>query len=284
MQLNTTTNSGLEQRLELFEPAIGEEEVGTTFKKNENERELFEKHREKYSASIYVPDWQEVVLVLEGSNPSVNPRNLELLTTTSYHLQAVRKGGANDITPISVEGLILTRDNKFVYGIRGGNVERGKVCVSPAGSLSNHHKGDNPLFATLYKELREELGIETEASDKPILIGYQTDPDFTKGVNFVFYMHSGKSSKEIDEKHKEALDVYQRALSKNVPEVEARKEIGRAGFPNIDAWEHTNLVFVDDNPKMIDRIIQSRRVPHDGKEYPVLDIGRGALILYKACP
>ena len=51
MQLNTTTNSGLEQRLELFEPAIGEEEVGTTFKKNENERELFEKHREKYSAS-----------------------------------------------------------------------------------------------------------------------------------------------------------------------------------------------------------------------------------------
>ena len=230
MQLNTTANYGLEQRLELFEPAISECDVGSIIKKVGNDGELFEEHRQKYSDHIYIPNWQEILLVLEGSNPTVNPRELELLATTSYHLQAVRRGGASDITPIGVEGLILTSDNKFVYGIRGGNVERGKACVSPSGNLSNHHKGNNPLFATFYEELREELGIETRESNDPLLIGYETDPDFSKGVSFVFYMPVRESSQEINEKHEDALDVYQKALSKNAPEVEAEKKSEEQDF------------------------------------------------------
>jgi len=289
MLLRTTTNSGAELRLELFEPAITREDVEVTITNiNEigNEDQIFERDKKKYFPHIYLPDWEEMLLVFKGQNPSVNPRNLEVLATTSYHVQAVRKGGRYDITPIAVAGLILTKDNKFVCGVRGGNHESGKVCISPAGSLSllNLHNRGNPLFATFHKELEEELGIKKDDSDNPQLIGveYQTEQDETKGVKFVFYMPTKESSREIDEKHKEAFNVYQKAISNGVPEVEARREIQYAGIPNSDAWEHTKLLFIDNNPKLIGEIIQSRGVPHEGKEYPLLDLARGALLLYNA--
>ena len=52
------------------------------------------------------------------------------------------------------------------------------------------------------------------------------------------------------------------------------------GLPNIDAWEHTKLLFIENNPKYIQEIVNSRKINDTVKGYPLLDIGRGSLILY----
>jgi hypothetical protein len=128
----------------------------------------------------------------------------------------------------------------------------------------------------------EELGIESKVN--PIIIGYQTDPDFTKGINLVFYAKIDKSSQEINEIHKKALAPYKAALDLGMTESEARKNIAKAGFPNIDAWEHRNLIFVDNSQEAIKKAVRSRSLQYDSKSVPMIDLGRGALMLYDACP
>ncbi|NQS90680.1 hypothetical protein HQ584_12925 [Patescibacteria group bacterium] len=284
MLINTTTRLGLKQKLGLFEPHLTEEEVRTTIKKIEDESELSKQHQKRFADYIHLPGWQEINLVLEGSEPPIDPKDLELITTTSYHLQAVRQGGADDITPISVMGLVLTKDDKFIHVIRGGNVDRGKVRVSPGGTLSNRYDGNNLLFAAFYEQLLKELGVKKDGSSRPFLMGYLTDPGVSKGVIFLFYIPVKESSPEINEKYQKAFSVYQKALLKGVPEVEARKEIKSAGFPNTNAWKQQGLIFVDNDPKLIDETIKSRIILQKGTEYPLSDTGRGALILCRACP
>ena len=66
-------------------------------------------------------------------------------------------------------------------------------------------------YVRIESRAKEELFykvIEAESSDRPVLIGYQTDPDFTKGINFVFYMRTEKSSEEIERMHKDDAPAY----------------------------------------------------------------------------
>ncbi|UCD04051.1 MAG: hypothetical protein JSW73_00160 [Candidatus Woesearchaeota archaeon] len=278
MEYITTSNSGLEQRINLFQPSLDEKQVNLVTPTIINEEELLKKHKEEYSDSIRVPDWKEVLFVLKGRNPTIDPSDLEVIATTSYHIQAIEK--EKDITPVALDGLILTNDNKFVYGVRGGNVERDKACICPAGYLSIPNKSRNPLFASFYKELTEELGIDYSKQESTQLLGYQTDPDFTKGIHFIFYLPTTETAHELDEIHKNAIKVYEESISEGNSVAEARKAIKDNGFSNIDAWEHTKLLFVDNNPKTIQKIIDTRNIQYKNKAYPLLDIGRGPLILY----
>ncbi len=272
--MRTTSRNGLEQVIELFERPQQKQQLGVSVQKPEDAEALLDNDKVKYAESVYLPDWREIVLVLSKEKP-IDLQNLELLATTSYHSQAVRKGKADDIIPAYTEGLILTADGKFVYGVRGGNSERGKACIAPAGALTSHYD-DHPLFDGLAMELEEELGVSAE---NPVCLGYQTDPDFTKGANFVFYARIKETSDELVAKHAQAYSIYQQAMAAGTPEVQARKAIPAAGHKNIDAWEHSQLLFVD--PNGIGEIIDSRCIRQGDQEYQLLDIGRGPLIMYK---
>jgi len=280
MDITTKTNSGLEQKIHLFETPLREDEVEARFERPEDEAKLLEEHREKYADAIFLPDWQEVALVLDASNPVIDPRNLEVLATTTYHVQAYRRGIVNDISPISVVGLTLTSDNKLVYGIRGGEVKSGFGSIVPGESVSIHHEGENLIIATYYGGLIEELGIGNDEIKDVKLLGYMTDPEFTKGINFVFYGKTKHRSSELKEIHRNAYSVYQDALVLGATELDAREEIKKAGLPNVDAWEHRELAFVDNNPNSIKKIIDSRKIELEGNNYPLLDTGRGSLIMY----
>lgn len=294
MDIFTKTNSGLEQRIHLFEPPFNEKEIHTTVEQPKDEEQMFQEHREKYADGIHRPEWRKVLLVLQGLNPKIDPRDLELLATSSYHIQAIRKGMSNDVTPTLTSGLILTDDNKFVYGIRGGKVEPGKVCIVPANSctaLPDHvldqFKGRNILTANFYVGLTDELGVFPEQLSDVRVIGYHTDPDFSKTTGFVYYAKTEFSSAQLVEMHKRTFNVYERArkehersLSPEQAEIKAREAIRKQGLPNIDAWEHTALVFVDNQPSLINRIIADRKIPNVGVEHQLLDIGRAPLILY----
>jgi len=279
MDITTETLSGLEQEICIFKTPLKEDEVSATVKQQADIEQLFEDDKEKYASSIDILDWKEVILVLSRHNSEINTKNLELLATSSYHIQAIRKGAVDDIIPVLVEGLILTNDNKFVYGVRGRAIEKGKVCIVPAGSISNQYKGSNPIFGNFYEELTEELGIAQKDIEDCILQGYQTDPEFTKGINFVLHGRTSYNSFELDDMHKEALIVYQKALESGSSAEDARKVIEGAGYPNIDAWEHEKLIFIDNDIDSIKKIILSRKIEHEGEQYPLLDIGRGPLIM-----
>ncbi len=274
------TDSELEQRIHLFETPLKENEVVAKVEQVEDESRLLEEHRQLYADSINIPSWREVVLALPASNPQVDPKNLEFVTTTSYALQAARKDIPTGIIPLSVDGLVLTSDNKFVYGIRGGDVRSGKVGIVPAGVLTNPNKGTNPVHGSFYEELREEAGIERDSVEDTLLLGYQTDPNFIKGMHFVLFGKTKYKSSELIEIHKKAFDVYQKAKESGKTEQDARKSLRDSGLPNIDAWEHKELVFVENNPAQIKRIVDSGKLAHQGYDYPVLDFGVGALALY----
>ena len=277
----STTAKGLEQRIHLFETPFKENEVKARIQPPENEARMFEEHEEKYADSIYIPDWREVVLALPGQNPEINPRDLELLATTSYHAQAVRKDMAHDVTPISVDGLILTSDNKFVYGLRGGDVESNKICIVPAQAVSNRHEGKNPIFASFYEGLVKELRIRKDEITDVVLLGYQTDPEFTKAIHFVFYGKTCHKSSKLITMHEKVYNIYQNVKNFGRPEIVARDAIKDAKVSNTEAWEHIPpLLFVDNEKDSIQKIVDSREMVHKVTQYPLLDIGRGPLILY----
>ena len=76
VDIATKTNSGLEQRIQLFEPQFNEDEIHATVERPKDEERMFQEHREKYAGSIHLPEWRKVLLVLHGLNPEINPRDL----------------------------------------------------------------------------------------------------------------------------------------------------------------------------------------------------------------
>ncbi len=297
--LFTITNSGLEQRIHLFDRPLICSQINVDVKNILDDRLLIE-HAEKFKDVIYIPIWKEFTYALnfphkrftpsksgESSFPSIHndidPKNLDVIITTSYHVQATRKKKANDLTHLGMQSLMLTSDNKYVFGVRGGLVSSGKVAVSPCGSLALNDKitgkAGNPIFDNFYTEALEELAIEKEEISKAELIGYQTDPDCFS-VNFLFDAKTRYTSNELKEFHEKAFDVYKKAKEKGIPEQEARKEIVKSGRSNVDAWEHGNLIFIENDVPLIERLVDSRKITYKGKEYQITDFGRGPLIAY----
>ena len=52
-----------------------------------------------------------------------------------------------------IEGLISTKDDKLVYGIRAGNSHAGKVDNVPTGHLSFNEEWQNPFLEGFYEGL-----------------------------------------------------------------------------------------------------------------------------------
>lgn len=108
------------------------------------------------------------------------------LSTTSYRpfyvLHMVRRdllgegpfGGVVAAQPIGVSCLIISQDNDVLLGRRGERVAYYPSRIHPfAGSLEPADGGN--LFATLYRELEEELALKPEDIAAPRLIGLISD-------------------------------------------------------------------------------------------------------------
>lgn len=247
----------------------------------------FDLHRRLYDGSIGLPDWGETLLVFPSPIVSIDPTNLELRTTTSYHVQAARRGIARDIVPILVAGLFLTKDNKLVFGVKNDEsdgavyVDGGKTTIVPVGSAGYNPMVVDQLFDTFYRESLQEAAIKHDSIEAPVLLGYQTGPRNTIAVNFVIFARTSDSSSDLMEKHSAAFALYQQAM-KSVPELEARRAIAEAGLPNIGAYENKRLIFVDNQPGEIQSVVSSRRILYHGRVYRINDLARGVLIMFNA--
>lgn len=277
MDFRRTSSIGIEQKI--WPVDLKEDEMLIKFEKINDEDSFIEHDKEKYSDVIYIPHWREMLLAFPETNPVIDPRELNLTAVTSFHVQALRKGKVNDITPLTVLGLVLTKDNKLVFGIRGGSVGRGEACVVPGGHVP-YCREKNPVFNGFYQELLEETGIRKNLINDVSLIGYQTDPRF-KSVCFVMQGRTNFESHHLDSFHKSALYAYNDALKAGKPELEAREAIKERGFSNIDAWENRDLAFLDNKENYIRQLIESGELKHRDVKYKVFDNSVGALVVYQ---
>lgn len=232
--------------------------------------------------AIYIPNFREVLLAFQGINPQVNLSNLELVVATSFHVQALRSGCVADITPLTIAGITQTRDNRIMYGVRGGSTGVGQANIVPGGHATPHiNYSPNPVFSSWKEEIAEELGISTKADCR--LIGYQTDPQH-KSLCFVTQSRTFLSSGELEEMHDEAFEIYNSAKAAGIPELDARKKIAAAGLGNVDAWENTSLIALPDDPRYLAKIIATGTTRHNGQDFRTFDNSIGALIMHILTP
>jgi hypothetical protein len=227
--------------------------------------------------------YRQPLLVINGIEPetstfSTDPQNLNFEVTTSYHLQAIKEGAGRTVTPISMEGLIITRDNRRVWGVRGGQIKNGVAHLSPAGNLTYAPNDTSPIFRFFSTELEKELGV-SEDPENSALIGHQDSP-VIKGIGFAIVGEINETFKEVEELHREAFCVYKDAKDRGLPELDARDQIGIRNLPNVDAWEHVKLFPIENDHVIIQKIINERSVIVDGCKFPLVDVGRGSLFLY----
>jgi hypothetical protein len=265
-----------------FLEPLKEEQLLTSFLDEPRpDEDILKDHRKIYAEYVPPYDFHQVLLGFPGTVEKIDPTNLEMVATSSYHVLAVRKNQVEDFTPAVIEGLIETIDHKFVYGVRGGQVKAGEACIAPAGHCDSRHRGQKAIFDAFYEELREELGLLPRDISSPVVLGYMTDPDFTCGINFVFHAKTDLSFGEIRKKHQDALAVYLKEKDRGATEKQAREAIAEARYPNTDAWEHSHKIGVVNDIRIIDQIINTRTLESEGKKFPLLDIGRMSLVIYR---
>ncbi len=191
---------------------------------------------------IYLPHWKEPVLFLEKSIGDCLPLNLKFSAGSSYRAQALRRGySAGQMLQAGAVIFALTRDERIVYGgIRGGNDRAGEVAPV-GGSVEYNRRKRHPLFKAITLETHEELGFFPENLS---VIGHFVEPSYYHSDTAVFMGEIAGSSKEVNELHEMAFQIYAAEKKRISSEIEARNAIKKAGLPNIDAWEHRGLIII----------------------------------------
>ena len=249
------------------------------------EEKVLEEHRSRYNSKILLPKWSEIVLAFTGNPLEIDITNSHVVQTTSYMAQAVRQRlpDAELIHPITIEGIIRSADNKIILSVRQGFVQNGKISAIPLGYLSN-----NFIARQFYQESEEEIGIKTKEYSGLAIIGYQTDPEFTRGINLVLQAQSQLPAEEILKRHRTSLGIALAAQTRELEQsgdkgkarVTGKKAIHDAGYTNIDAADNHPLVLVENNFESIDRIVSDQHLEVEGQRYPLMGTCQGGLTIY----
>jgi len=141
---------------------------------------------------------------------SFDKNNIVLGVTTGLLAKAHQKG-IQKANPIIVQGLIVTKDNKIVIGLRNKPSFRKnlpdeptdyKLMLCPAGYATFNNEGN--LIKSFYKELDEELGLKKEDILQIEKIGHNKDIGFTEGVRITYLVFSTLFFEEIITRWKSA--------------------------------------------------------------------------------
>ena len=270
--MDKITVKEIADKLYFFIPSVRAKEIKEDVEPSLDKKGLLNPDKQKFASYIYLPEWRELALVFKELDYVVDPLNQSYSVATSYHMQALRRGFKSDVTPIAISSVILTSDNNIVLGVRGGKVDSGQIGICPAGCLSK------PLIETFHEELLEELGVV--ATGEPLLLGYQRDCKLTKGVFFMFYGQVDFSSVEIERIHSAAFTVYKDALERGALEIDARKAISQNKHLNVDAWEYSSLVFLENDTSVIQQVLEDGFIDVLGVRRPLRDLAVSALKLY----
>ena len=218
-----------------------------------------------------------------------NPRELEK-TNQDFHLNLVSsvdvkaanegKINRNSFFQLAAIGIVKTKDNQILLGVRGGaiNPERvvqyasGLYGLVPGGNVSFKPSYNvDPITDTLLAEAREEIGDFNFVSG-PILGIFEAFRPGPTGIKFVGMLGTDATLRQIQKINIDANQMYQSMLLKGAKKKEAQAELNTRKLP-VDAWEHTVILGLPNHVETINQFVNSQQQSFSG-------IGAGALDLY----
>lgn len=141
--------------------------------------------------------------------------------------------------PIVVQGLLVTSDDKIVFGVRSKPNFRSKlpdepfdykIMLCPAGYAT--FNADGNLQKPFYKELYEELGLDENDITNLVMFGHHKDTGFTEGTRIFFYALTNLSFDDIVRRWKKAPHgwEYEELIGIKCSEVSIRKFLSTSDF------------------------------------------------------
>ncbi len=150
---------------------------------------------------------------------------------------------SRNVAPLTVTALLKSAEGSFVLGIRGGNVESGKIGIIPGGHTDYLFPLVTDPSETLMTEFREELGYTLDAKDVPIF-GLFTNRD-AKGINVMYTVQTKLTFHEILENWRKAKDRAEHC-SLFQATYEDVKQLAQTGKLVLNCREVTTTLFFQD--------------------------------------
>ncbi len=155
--------------------------------------------------------------------------------TMAKALQNVHKGKDPSQKPALVQGMVFTDDGKIVLGVRSKPKKRQnleptdyKLMFSPVGYAQFNSTAN--LDEAFFKELDEELNLQSEDLSDYRIAGHHHDTAWSQGFRFTYIVKTGLPSTEVEQRWQQADH----------------------------AWEYTGLVFVDAALETIDELLKAK--------------------------
>lgn len=233
-----------------------------------------------------VGSWQERVANLR--NPKVlkskETRELEIDWVTSYDIRAARNGSfkSDAFFQLAAIGVVITRDNQILLGLRGGEptperkekIGAGLLGALPGGSVTfkPEYKHD-PIIDTVLEEFTDEIGDFKIVSKSEEIIGvFEAFRPGPTGIKFVTCLTTDARLVQIQKINRRANHDYWRRINQGASHQDAARELKEAGLPP-DAWEHFPIIGFPNDHDAVKRWLEIMPQSLTG-------IGAGALMTY----
>lgn len=139
--------------------------------------------------------------------------------TSGLMAKALQKGYEDSSqNPVVVQGMVITSDNKLVFGVRSKPEFRKKlpdepfdhkIMFCPAGYATFNSNAD--LHISFYNEMNEELNLTKNDIEKISIESQHRDIGFTNGIRITFAVNIKLSFDELIKKWKKAPHKWEYA-------------------------------------------------------------------------
>ena len=138
-----------------------------------------------------------------------------------------------NVSPLTINALLIDKKGEIILGVRGGDVEAGKLGVIPGGHIDYQIPLVEDVNQELFREFKEELGFEFNARLHELnLLGVMGNDD-VQGVNILNSIKVDYSFEELVHYLKEAKDNFEHSslVSLNKKEItQGNSEAARKHF------------------------------------------------------
>ncbi len=149
------------------------------------------------------------------------------------------------IFPLTINAVLITKKGEIVLGVRGGEVDAGKVGTLPGGHIDYQIPLIEDVNTELFREFEEELGVAYDPKKHKLsLIGVMGNDDLP-GINILNSVEVDNTFEDIVDSWKNAKDRFEHdsLFRANLKEV---YELAKKGRTRINGKNYeTTPIFQD---------------------------------------
>lgn len=150
-----------------------------------------------------------------------------------------------NVSPLTINAILIDRKGKIILGIRGGNVETGKLGVIPGGHIDYQIPLVEDVNQGLFKEFEEELGFKFNRGLHTLnLLGIMGNDD-VQGVNILNSIKVEYSFEELIPYLEKAKDNFEHSSLISLTKKEV-SEVANTGKLKKDNTQYVTTGFFQD--------------------------------------